>query len=718
VPRALKIVNAFIAIVLLAAAAVTWWVAIRVLPRKSGLAAAPVSAKVLIARDERGVPQIKAGSIEDALFAQGFATAQDRLFQMEFMRRRTGGELAEVFGSVALPGDIEAAHLQLARLAERHAADLTPGDRTLFAAYARGVNHYLETHRGRLPLEFTLARLEPRPWRIADSILVALMMFRDLTTTWPQDLLKEAMLASGDPGKVHALFPVRAGGEVQPGSNAWVISGKWTRSGKPILANDPHLEFSLPGIWYQAHLEAPGLKVAGATIPGLPCVIVGHNERVAWGVTNLHFDVQDLYPDLLDPRTTRIEPARIRVRHGRDADVATLVTRHGPVVHRDLKRALALRWTAADAFAFPFLDIGRAGGWSSFRAALARFPGPAQNFVYADVDGNIGYQAAGRLPVRATHAGDVPGDGEWDGTIPFENLPSSFNPPSGVIVTANQNPFPADYRYPVAGSFAPPYRARQILARLERRRDWTPDDMLGVQTDIYSAPDHAIARHAVAAADKRGSAGGALGEAVALLRQWNGLMDEKQAAPFIATLTFRHLRKAIAERASPGNGAAYESQMSLSVVERLLADRPPGWFDDYDHVVLRALADAVEEGARMQGRDPAKWRWGLANEWRLEPALVRELPVLNRYWRIGPVPMSGSQATVKQTTPRLGPSMRFVADLSDWDKSLMNILTGQSGQIFSSHFRDQWDAYLAGRSFPMSYRRGVVKSSLKLTPER
>ncbi len=722
-PRVLKYVNLVIALLLAAFAAATYWFAIRTLPQTSGSATAPVAAKVVIARDERGVPHIRASSIDDALFAQGYATAQDRLFQMEFVRRQNGGELAEAFGKAALPSDIEAARLQLPRIADRHAANLLPADRAVFAAYARGVNYYLESHRGRLPVEFRIAGLEPRPWRIADSILVALMMFRNLTTTWRQDLLKQTMLASGDAAKVNTLFPVRSGGEMQPGSNAWVVSGKWTRSGKPILANDPHLEFSMPGIWYQAHIEAPGLNVAGVTIPGLPCVIIGHNERIAWGVTNLHFDVQDLYRESLDARTTRIETTRIRVRDGQPSEVANIVAPHGPVVHRDQRQALALRWTAGDYFGFPFLDIGRAADWTSFRAALERFPGPSQNFVYADVDGNIGYQAAGRLPVRRAHDGDLPADGsspeaDWAGTIPFADLPSVFNPPGGVIVTANQNPFPRDYPYRVGGSFASHHRARQIRTRLERRRNWTPGDMLGVQSDVYSAPDHAIARHVVAASGRRGAVSGAIGDAVALLRSWNGQMDEKLAAPLVATLVFRHLRKAIADRASPGNGAAYELQMSLAVVEEMLAARPHGWFDDWDQILLRALADGVEEGSRMQGRDPAKWRWGRANEWRLDPAIIHEIPVIGKYWRIGPVPMSGSAATVKQTTTRLGPSMRFVADLADWERSLMNVVAGQSGQVFSRHLRDQWDTYLAGRSFPMQFRRVEAHSTLELLPER
>ncbi|MGH9672026.1 MAG: penicillin acylase family protein [Bryobacteraceae bacterium] len=705
-------------ILLLAALAAIWWFAIRVLPRTSGSLRAPVSRPVMIARDERGVPHIRAATIEDALFAQGFATAQDRLFQMEFLRRQTAGELAQIFGRVAADSDIESIRMRMERLAAQHVARLSPEDRTTLAAYARGVNYFIDTHRGRLPVEFTVLRYQPRPWRVADTILVGLTMYRSLTTTWRDEILKQKMLDAGDKAKVAALFGSYSG--LQPGSNAWAISGKWTKSGKPILANDPHLQFSLPGIWYQAHLEAPGLNVAGVTLPGVPCVIIGHNDRVAWGITNLHFDVQDLYQERTFS-TAGVSREKVLVRGAGSVEAVALEAKHGPVIFNDGRRVLSLRWTAADALPFPFLELNRARDWPSFRAALSRLTGPPQNFVYADVDGNIGYQAAGALPLRKNHDGDVPVDGaspdfEWTSMIPFEEMPSAYNPPEGVIVTANQNPFPPDYRYRVHGNFAPPYRARQIRARLAKRRNWAAQEMPGIQTDVYSAPLSALARHVVAAFDRRRGSSSSLAGAVALLRKWNGQVEADLAAPMIATLVMQHVRKAFAERAAPGSGQEYDLQVAPLVVERLLDQRPPDWFEDYDQLLLRALVDAVEEGGRRQGRDTKKWRYGLINELALMPAVVGSVPVLGKYFRIGPVQLGGSTTTVKQTTTHMGPSMRFVADLADWEASLMNITTGQSGQVFSRHYRDQWDAYAAGRSFLMRYRRIDAKSTLELTP--
>jgi len=246
--------------------AATYWIAYRPLPKTSGEIAAPISAKAAIQRDALGVPHIHAANIEDAIFLQGFVTAQDRLWQMDALRRLAAGELSEVIGPSMLEVDREARILRMRHIAEEDYRTLPAADRTLIRAYARGVNYFIETHRGRLPLEFTLLRYDPRPWSGVDTLLCGLEMYRNLTSTWRQELQKMTMLASGDPAKIDLLFSSRAGSEMQPGSNAWVVSGKHTASGKPILANDPHLQFSIPSVWYQVHLQAPGLNVTGGLV--------------------------------------------------------------------------------------------------------------------------------------------------------------------------------------------------------------------------------------------------------------------------------------------------------------------------------------------------------------------------------------------------------------------------------------------------------------------
>src|SRR5580704_14706113 len=301
--RLLKYINTLIAAAIVLALAIVYWYAYRPLPQTSGAVEAFVSRPVTITRDALGTPHIAAESLEDALFAQGYATAQDRLWQMDSLRRLAGGELAEIVGKTALESDRDARRWRLTRIAEAEERVLTPESRAILAAYARGVNFFLETERGRLPPEFTLLNYDPRPWSVRDSLLIALEMFQTLSTSWREDVNKLHMLQGGDPAKVNFLYPQRTGGEIQPGSNAWVISGAHSADGKPILANDPHLEWSVPGAWHLVHLRAPGLDVTGAALPGVPAVIIGHNRRIAWGVTNFDFDVQDLYLERIDVRT-------------------------------------------------------------------------------------------------------------------------------------------------------------------------------------------------------------------------------------------------------------------------------------------------------------------------------------------------------------------------------------------------------------------------------
>ena len=711
-----------------------YWVAYRPLPQTSGEISAPISASAAIVRDARGVPHITAATWEDAIFLQGFVTAQDRMWQMDALRRLASGELSEVVGPAALEADREARQLRMRRAAVDHVRRLPPADRAVLAAYARGVNHYIETHAGKFPLEFTLLGYEPRPWTLEDSLLAGLQMYRNLTTTWKDEIQKQILLASGDPTKVNFLFSTRSGREFQPGSNAWAISGRFTASGKPILANDPHLEWSVPSTWYMVHLKAPDLDVTGVSLPGVPCVIIGHNERIAWGVTNLGFDVEDLYREALDPQSGRyvfkghLEQARLErelipVKGRRPVEFTQWVTRHGPVIVAEGNRFLSLRWAATEpgTFQFPFLDINRARDWNQFTAALARFPGPGQNFVYADVDGNIGYHATGLLPIRRNYDGDVPADGtsgdnEWDGYIPFSELPSSFNPEQGVIVTANQNPFPNDYKYRVSGSFAPPYRSRQIRDLLCSRNGWKAEDMLAVQKDVYSGMLRFVAARTVSAYERRHARKPEVNDAIALLRDWNGQVEKGTAAPMIATLIYQQVRRRVIESAAPGKAEIYDYQMAPALVQTILESGGRGWFNDEDAMLVQALSDAFEQGRKLQGGNVKRWDYGKYNELTIKQPVDGQIPVLGTYFNVGPVEMSGSSTTVKQTTQRLGPSMRFIANSGDWDGSLNNFTVGESGHILSGHYKDQWEAYYNGRSFPMEFQKVEARATLSVQP--
>ncbi|HEX5430480.1 MAG TPA: penicillin acylase family protein [Bryobacteraceae bacterium] len=713
-----------------------YWFGWRTLPQTSGTITAPVSGKAAIARDARGVPHISAASWQDAVFLQGYVTAQDRMWQMDALRRLASGKLAEILGKSALPSDQEARRWRIERIAEQQEQNLTPEARQALAAYARGVNYYLETNRGRLAPEFTILHYDPRPWTIRDSLIVALHMYRTLTSSWREEMDKYEMLQGGDPAKVAYLFPRRTGGEVQPGSNSWVISGAHSADGKPILANDPHLEWSNPSPWYLVHLRAPDLDVTGASLVGIPAVIIGHNRRIAWGVTNLEFDVQDLYRERIDLRTgrylyrgkmeqARLERDMIGVKGQKPAQADAWITRDGPVFLTEGKQQFAMRWLPAEqkSFDFPLISLDRARNWQEFNAALARFPGPAQNFVYADVDGNIGYHAAGPVPARKNCEPDIPMDGasgtcEWDGLIPYDQLPHAFNPPSGVIVTANQNPFPAKYPWPVDGRFAPKYRAQEIRSFLESRAKWRPEDMLAIEKDVYSAFSDFLARQVVAAWDKHPGSDAEEKTAVDLLRRWNGQMEKGTAAPMIIELTYDQLRDAVASRASPMHGELYASDiMAPEVIENLLRTRPAGWFPDYDALLRKSLSGGLAEGRKLQGSSVARWDYGQYGQLTLQSPVVGRLPLIGSYFNVGPVPMSGSGTTIKQTTRRLGPSMRMIVDFADFDRSLQNVTLGESGHVLSRHYKDQWSAYYGATSFPMEFDKVDAKQTLVVNPE-
>jgi penicillin amidase len=736
----MKAINVLIALAAATVLAGLYWYVWRPLPQRSGAVDVPVSATATVSFDRLGVPHIHAASQEDAFIAQGYITAQDRLWQMDSLRRLAGGNLAEIVGPGALELDRESRQLRLRRIAEAGYTKLAPEDRAAFAAYTLGVNQFIATHLNDLPVEFTLLGYQPKPWSAVDCLLVCLNMYRSLTTTWRTDVIKSGMLADGDAAKVNFLFAARSGNEPLPGSNGWAIAGSRTASGKPILSNDMHLEYSMPGVWYMTHLDAPGLDVSGVCLPGVPGVVVGHNQRVAWGITNLGFDVQDLYVEKLDEAGRylfhgQMEQAReereiVPVKGRRPIEMNIFVTRHGPIMIANGTDRISLRWTAAEPgfLQYPVLDIDRAQNWQQFTTALARWSGPGSNFVYADVDGNIGYHAAGYLPKRHGFTGDVPldgssGDFEWDGYIPFDELPAAYNPPGGIVATANQNPFPADYPYTVSGNFAPPNRALRIRGLLSARSGWRAPDLLAVQTDIFSAFDKFLAEQAVAAYDRRGSKNPALDPSVALLRAWDGRMDKDLAAPFLISLVYQHVRTAAADSASPGKGQLYEYAMGPAVTEKLLRERPEGWFRDYDATLLRALVDAVDEAKRIQGGNVAAWKYGAYLRIEIDQpvlhAAMQRIPAVGRLldiFEIGPAPMSGSLTTVKQTTRALAPSMRMDADLGDWDGSLLNVQIGQSGQPLSSHYKDEWDDYYNGKSYPMQFRNVQAKSTLELRP--
>ncbi|HEU0252046.1 MAG TPA: penicillin acylase family protein, partial [Pyrinomonadaceae bacterium] len=524
-----------------------------------------IKERITIHRDERGIPYVEAQNDEDLYFGQGYATAADRLWQMDLFRRTARGELAEIFGAVGSNFAVDQDKLHrtygFAQVAETEAAQMSPRSRAMLEAYARGVNAYASSLDPKsMPPEFQILNYSFRPWTPADSFVVIKLFAEALSDTWRLDVMRQALsvlpaekraelLPSVSPIDVlvygrdtrssaktapvkpepvssealarlshnqaiaaAALERVGLYAEELAASNNWVVSGKRTASGKPLLANDPHLRPTAPSIWYMVHLSAPGVRVAGVSSAGLPGVILGHNDRIAWGFTNVGPDVQDLYVEKFDPANPKryqtpsgwqdavVRSEQIKVRKGlasAEFDVVThdvTVTRHGPIIFEGDGKRYALRWTALDPTknnADLSFTLNRAKNWDEFNQALETFTAPTQNIVYADVDGNIGYHAAGVVPVRKSGDGSVPYDGstdagEWVSYIPVSKLPTVFNPPSGIIVTANQRIVGTDYSYFLTHSWAQPYRARRIFEMLNEKPKLTIEDFRRVLGDVHS----------------------------------------------------------------------------------------------------------------------------------------------------------------------------------------------------------------------------------------
>lgn len=764
-------------------------------------------APVRIRRDERGIPFVEAENIDDLYFAQGYMVASDRLWQMDLSRRLARGELSEIFGRDALEQDKLHRTYGFARVAEAEAASASVHDREMLEAYARGVNAFMASRdAASLPPEFQILQYRPRPWTAADSILIVKLFFEVLTESWETEIMRAALMSLPAEKRAALLTeksPLdvlvvgtdgaeRKAATAQPllrmesaareellrelahrreererlleriglsipnaeASNNWVVSGRRTASGKPLLANDPHLPASAPSIWYMMHLSAPGMRVAGVTSPGLPGIVIGHNEQIAWGFTNVGPDVSDLYMERFDKENPRrymtgagwreaeVRREEIKVRKsftGTETEVVPLdvtVTRHGPIVFEKNGVRYALRWTALDPALQDFTGftaLNRARNWKEFTTALKSYTAPMQNMVYADVDGHIGYYAAGRVPVRKSGDGSTPYDGateagEWTGFIPFEELPHLFDPPSGLIVTANQRIVGSSYRHFLTHNWAAPYRARRILELLEAKQKLTAEDFRTIQGDTYSIAAAQMARAVVKARGEVGPNSGADAkwiETVKLLEDWDGRMQAESVAALYAFTIRSAFRRRVFQAALGAELAPrYVWSNSDTLIDRILAERPPEWlpkeFKSYAELLYACYLEARENIGKRLGPEESKWTWGSFRQVSFPHPLARA-PLIGLQFTIRPFPQNG---TVIYPSVNVGGSvsMRFIADPSDWDKTRQGISLGQSGLPSSPHWMDQladWRA-VSPRIFPFTPQAvaAATKQTLTLAPAK
>ena len=543
-----------------------------------------LAAPVIVTRDSLGVPNISAQNFHDLFFAQGFVTAQDRLWQMDMTRRYASGDLSAVLGPEYIATDTEQRILGLRQVAEQTVARMPPEERARLQAYADGVNAYIAQHQKTLPMEFRLMTYFPYEWTVEDSMLVGLSMTEFLNHyIYKKELQREKILARlgpeltadlyvnsswrdhppGEEGQVDrergaggrkpllrkrmrlqpalaprsvrrwsncrsypALHPLRMTKHLLtpisvPAPTTGWYQGAHTVTGKPMLSNDMHLDLRMPNTWYEAHLTAGDYDVVGVTLPGVPFVIVGHNQHIAWGFTNLGPNVEDLYVEKFNDRGEYLTPQGwkqpehrkeiIRVKGKPDVNLEVVITRHGPIITAIVPgetRQLALKWTAYDTSSpgVSFFEVDSAHNWDEFQTAFSKFTAPGQNVVYADTEGNIGYQATGRVPIRAAGDGSLPVPGEddsheWTGYVPYDKMPSVYNPPSGIIATANARVTPKDYPYTLAIEWSAPYRVQRIYKLLGAKNKLTAADMLTIQTDVVSEIDRYCAQRFVYAID-------------------------------------------------------------------------------------------------------------------------------------------------------------------------------------------------------------------------
>ena len=757
-----------------------YWIAHSALPQLDGkIQVHGLSAAVSVMRDGHGVPTIEAANLRDLFFAQGYVTAQDRLWQMDVMRRFAAGDLSEILGVDLLRHDREQRILGM-RVAAQKIVAMTPlEDRVRLEAYASGVNAYIESHRNRLPVEFRILSYAPKPWTAEDSALIAAHMIKDLTHyTYESTLTREKVLAKLGPeltadlyvnSSMHDRPPtvmpvvfqkktnsndddgddqdsdnsdsvVRNFGPPEEvsepsllaGSNNWAVSGAHTISGKPLLSNDMHLGHQMPNLWYEAHLKSGALDVAGVTLPGMPYVIVGHNQRIAWGFTNLGATVEDVYVETFNSTGQYLAPEgwknavhrreTIRVKGKPDEFVDVVLTRHGPIISSLVPgepRQLALRWTLYDGPGNPFFAVNSAQNWEQFRHAFSTFEAPGQNVVYADVDGNIGYQATGKIPIRASGDGSLPEDGskntyEWTGYIPFDKLPSIYNPASGIIATANGRVTPNKYPYFVSTGWEAPWRTERIYRVLESGKKFSPADMLALQTDIYSDFDHFAAERFTRSVDHVKAPSVRAKQAADLMRGWDGRMSADSAAPTLAyRLRAELTRLLLQSKLGDSKEIDYHWGMQSVWLENVMRDQPKRWlpekFPNYDELLAAAVEAVVSEPNAPQNL--ASWNWGGVNPVQIQHPIFGRIPLLQRWSGPGLKSQSGSGYAVKAVTRTHGPSERITVDLGNLDLSTLNLVTGQGGNFLSPYYMDQWKAWYEGTTFKLSFSAQAVAGS-------
>jgi penicillin G amidase len=754
----------------------------------STLTLAGLTSEVTVTRDKRHVPYIKAGNDADLYFTQGYVTAQDRLWQMDLLRRVARGQTAEIFGRITLEEDKRWRRFGFAEIATRTLNDIGPDLRAALENYSRGVNAYIASLDGAsLPIEFKVLQYKPREWTPEDTLCIGKIFADALSSTWEDDLLRERLRQTLTKEKFDDVTDTRSpddvllfgrdaaksavrknmGGKITlqiaadveqvisrereirraslartgfyaeglAASNNFVVSGSRTADGKPLLENDPHLDASAPGIWYLTFLSSPSGRVAGVTFPGVPGIVLGHNENIAWGATNVGPDVQDLYLETFNEagkyktpvgwESPIVRKEEIKVRKNplspetETVNLDVLETRNGVVISGQKTWQYSLRWTArqpSNNEFEAFYLFNRAKNWGDFKNALKSYGGPTQNFVYADVKGNIGWYAAGKIPTRRTGDGAFPydgssNDGEWTGYIPFEKLPNLYNPPAGFIVTANQRTVGDNYPFPqFSRDIAAPWRARRIFDSIKAKPRLTMDDARDIELDVFNIPLSAMAREIVQS--KAASA-----STLATLRSWDGKMTQDSKGALVAN----GIRNCVAGKMAADNPGLPVYVLLERVVDSAVASKTSRWlpknYASYDSLLTACDKEVQTDFAQRFGADESGWVWGAVSTSNF-PHPLAIAPLIGGKFATPKVPLAGSGQT-----PNVGSSvsMRHISSAGNWDATRFVIPLGESGDPSSPFYKDQFDAWRTGAPLPLPFSDEAIQKAaietLKMAPK-
>ena len=791
-------------VLLLILGATAFYLVRRGWPDINGTFQAPgLQASVQIVRDKWGVPHIYAENDHDLFFAQGYAHAQDRLWQMEMDRNAAKGTLAGLVGKGAVDTDKFIRTIGLWRSAEQDWALLDADTRASLEDYAAGVNAYIDSHRDRLPVEFVMVGVNPEPWQPVDSLSIANLMALSLSHNYRMELLRAQVIATiGLEGAQDLFTPYAKGtpvivppevgnyswlrdgrfevldaiddlvGDPAPGwgSNNWVVHGSRTATGKPILENDTHLGLQMPSFWYENDLHGGRYHVTGFSLPGTPFVVIGHNQNIAWGETTLGQDVQDYYIEKFDNdaqptqyeyqghwQPVEVKHELIAVKGSDPVPLDIVFTRHGPIMTEAMSlwsgitntQPLAMRWTMYDGnrLAQAMREVNLAATWDDFRTALSHWDAPGVNMVYADVDGNIGYQATGRTPIRVKqHQGLVPvsgwtGEYEWQNFIPFDELPTSFNPPAGYIATANNRVTTDDYPYLLAYDWFPGYRVQRISDLLAANDHVTIDDIKAIEAQTYSLPAEALRPYLLPAVQP---ATDLETQALELVKNWDLYLERDRVGATIYERWYIFMvENTIGDELGDNLTQTYlagryerHGNQHVPMLVDLVTEADNHWFDDTttpqretrDDIIRRSFTQTVNWLSENAGKDPQGWAWGNLHTVQFPHITFSSVKPLNLLFNSQTTSLPGDQFAVNAASFRWtrpftvihAVSERMIVDLGNLENSLSIHTTGQNEQLGHPH-REDFILMWANLQFhPMlSDRTNVdknVEGTLSLTP--